>query len=659
MAPDPGEGAYTVHCALARLVPDARHVEAFQDAVVRVTQATTRATELLNLYVRDRLEHHGGAGLESMFKPNWLLGAYHAVTATTKRTAHPDPALAAVAEQYMQGAEKPDRTGLTQCLTYECINLAAVGSTNVWKHFRARVLKHVQTSFALGDVAYKQLSKEDKRRRRLALLQVGDDLCRPPAEDRRSPDEYHIWIDAERHRLGIDAAVGNCDGKPLLYHLKAHPERFLKAMYLMSKDRVAAERAAFALFPLRRTLMPRHIRVDQKVLNDLLGLKMSSKQANARHEATGRAPDSGRAKKRAKDDPSLVAEKQEVFSAVLDLRAAKVRRCHQFDFSFTTDGVSAHLLMRNPKKVAAPKGKRKRDEGVEVLPTSIPTRGRWSIDALKHASRHRLDDLHIVGIDPGKRELIHAVDVDADAKTTPSVRYTLAERRRDLRTRQYEAEVHHATPSVVAAAEQQLSLLNSKAPSLEGFAAYVKRRHELLTEVPEWQAFYAEVDHRRRRHKTFVKTQASETKLVKKLQAMHGKKDSRQLVLAYGAWGLTAGPQVCNKGNPPAIGAGLMKKLDHHFVVVPTPEHYTSKTCVACGGLCGAHPTLRTNKDKEIRGLRVCQHEGCGLFQNRDRTGAINIGRQLRRLLRGDEPLRPMNDEELEFHRLNVCLACD
>lgn len=658
MAPDPGKREYTVHCALSRLVPDECHVEVFQDAAIRVNQATTRATELLNLYVRDRLEHHGGTGLELIFKPNWLLGAYHAVTSTKRRPAHPDPALAAVAEQYMQGAEKPDRTGLTQCLAYECINLAAVGSTNVWKHFRSRVLKHVQTTFALEDAEYKKLSKDDKRLRRLALLQAGDDLCRSPTEAYRSPNEYHDWIVSERQRLGIDGAVGNWGGKPLLYHLKAHPERFLKAMYIMSTDRVAAERAAFSLFPLRRTLVPRHIRIDQKVLDDLLGLKMKGKQVKARHVATERVPGSGRAKKRAKDDPSLVAEKQELFGAVFDLRAAKVRRRHHFAFNFTTDGFSSHLLMHNPAK-AAPKGKRKRDEEVEVLPTSIPTRGRWSIDALKHASRNPDAELHVIGIDPGKIELIHAVDADADAKTTPSVRYTRKERYRDMRTRQYEAEMRYVKPWVASAAEQELSLHNSKAPSLEGFAAYVRRRHGLLAEVPEWEAFYAELDHRRRRHKTFVKTQASETKLYKKLEGMHDQSDRRQLVLAYGAWGLVAGPQACNKGNPPAIGVGLMKKLDHRFVVVPTPEHFTSKTCVACGGLCEAHPTLRTKKDKEIRGLRVCQHEGCGLYQNRDRTGAINIGRQLRRLLRGDAPLRPMNDEELEFKRLELCLTCD
>jgi transposase len=92
---------------------------------------------------------------------------------------------------------------------------------------------------------------------------------------------------------------------------------------------------------------------------------------------------------------------------------------------------------------------------------------------------------------------------------------------------------------------------------------------------------------------------------------------------------------------------------------MPTPEHHTSKTCVGCGGTCGPHPTLKTKKDKEIRGLRVCQHEGCGLLQNRDKTGATNIGINGVRLLHDQPPIRPMTDEELEFHRLAVCVECD
>jgi hypothetical protein len=70
------------------------------------------------------------------------------------------------------------------------------------------------------------------------------------------------------------------------------------------------------------------------------------------------------------------------------------------------------------------------------------------------------------------------------------------------------------------------------------------------------------------------------------------------------------------------------------------------------------HPTLKTNNDKSIRGLRVCQHEGCGLLQNRDKTGATNIGLQFQKLVSGQPSIRVMSDEELEFNRLALCAEC-
>ena len=55
----------------------------------------------------------------------------------------------------------------------------------------------------------------------------------------------------------------------------------------------------------------------------------------------------------------------------------------------------------------------------------------------------------------------------------------------------------------------------------------------------------------------------------------------------------------------------------------------------------------------------MCQHEGCGLLQNRDRTGATNIGKQFLRLFAGAPPLRTMSEEELAFHEASACLECD
>ena len=99
----------------------------------------------------------------------------------------------------------------------------------------------------------------------------------------------------------------------------------------------------------------------------------------------------------------------------------------------------------------------------------------------------------------------------------------------------------------------------------------------------------------------------------------------------------------CNRGRPPCIEAGLMKRLSRRFLVAPTPEHHTSKTCAKCLGPCGAHPTLhhrrrvRSNgectwRDVSIGGLRLCQQEDCKFLQNRDRAAAGLIGLNLFRL---------------------------
>tara|TARA_B110001452_G_scaffold154054_1_gene128199 strand:- start:202 stop:2163 length:1962 start_codon:yes stop_codon:yes gene_type:complete len=652
MAPDPGGHEYTAACAANKAIPDSNHLAAIRDAVLRVHNCTMAATELLNLYVRDRIENHNGTGLADVFKPNWLLNAYHEVKVSTGKPKG-DEALHTVFETHMKDLDRPAGKGITQALTYECINLAAVGSTNVWKHFQKRVVAFTRTHFALSEEAYKQLSKDQRRARKLAVLQAAEDVCRNPSNPHRSPAEYHAWVDATRARLGIDAAVGEWSDKPLLYHLKVHPERFLVAMHLMSTSSVEAGRKAFALFPLRRSNVPRHVRFDKAVLDELLHLGAAYARNKSKSKST---PDlnttqSGRAPKRKRDDPSLIEEKAEVFNQVLDLRAAGVHRRHHFAFAFTTDGFSVHLNMHVPGKSGGGKAAK------TTKLTAMPTRGIHSIDALKALAKK--NEVHTVGIDPGKRELIVAVDTD-DPQHAPVVRYTLAQRRRDLRTRQYTDECRRSKPQPVAVVEEELSLLNSKAPSLAAFAAFAAKRRQLKRECPSMAEFYTDEAHRHRRRKTKIKAQQSEARLVKQLQTMHTAGDGRQLVLAYGAWGLAAGRpnMACNKGNPPAIGVGLMKKLALHFVVAPTPEHYTSKTCAACMGTCGPHPTLKTKTNKEIRGLRVCQNEGCGHFWNRDKLGARNIGTQFQRLFTNQGPLKALTDEEAEFHRLNVCLEC-
>jgi hypothetical protein len=638
--PPTSDGVHTVGCALEKLIPDADQLKAIQEAVASTHKTTILATELLNIHLR-RVIDDPDEDLSCFFNGSWLLNAYNEVTigkCKVKLVAE----LHKTMEMYMPSFSAPHRSGIQQCLLYDARNLATVAANQVWMHFQQRILTHVRRMFALTKDEYVILSKDEKRHRKLELMQVATDMCCIPGTPWQSPSSYHAWIQAERQRLDIDGAVGVWNNKPILYHLKTRPYRFLRTMALISAECEAAGGRAFSLYPLRRSYVPRHVRFDQKALRDLLRIGKSEyiKERDKKRKRSD-IDDPQSSKRRTKDE--MKDENIELFNSILDLRAAGVARRKRFDFAFTTDGVCARLQMRTQTS---------NDNSKEL--TSMPKRGIWAIDQLKHVSR--LDQLHVVGVDLGKRELLVGVDMD-DKHATP-IRYTQKQRLRDLRSRQYAHEASCAKPQGIKDAEAKLTGLNSRTSNLDRFCLYCQMRHESFDEC---LTFYSDLSHRKRRWKTSIKTQQSEARLYKALQSIQKKSDNRSIVLAYGSWGMIAGRAgaACNRGNPPCIGVGLMKKLSKHFVVAPTPEAYTSKTCCRCFSPCGPWEEKESEMGKKIRGLRRCTQRDCMLPLNRDRNAATNIGTNFQRLFNGDAPIRSMSDEDLAFHNATLCLECE
>jgi hypothetical protein len=673
--PPESDGIRTIGCSVSKLIPNEEHLVKIQGAVAATHKATILATELLNIHLRRCLEEDPYQDFSCFFDRTWLLNAYNEVTYGSRKVKVVE-ALRYSRDTYMPYFDAPERTGIQQCLLYDAGNLATVAATNVWYHFQPRMLAHVRRIFTIDEAQYNTLSKDAKRQRKLELMKVTSDMCRLPTQTLESSSEYHSWIIEERQRLRIDVAIGDLKGDSFLYHLKARPHRFLYALSIISGERQAEGKNAFALYPLRRHYVPRHIRFDQKALRDLLGFgasdyikdlakqrqKMKRTQQNngknlskdeewdlpplvAQSADTGVSPkecdtsqpydEKQKPKRRTKEE--MKEENEELFQQILDLRAAKVQHRYSFDYAFTTDGVYARVQMKKNSKNSH---------------SGIVKRGIWAIDALKH--QFRLEDLHPIGIDPGKRELIVGVDMD-DPINSSTVRYTMAQRLRDLRSRQYCDENTRDKTQEVKEAETGMTGFNSRAIDLGTFCEYCNKRHESLELLLEC---YSKLQYRRRRWKTIIKTQQSEERLYKQLEALQN--DSRPLVLAYGSWGMVAGKPgaACNRGNPPCIGVGLMRKLSKRFLVSPTPEAYTSKTCSRCFGDCGPCFETEDIMGKKIRGLRRCTQRDCMLFLNRDKNGATNIGTNFKRLFEDQGPIKTMTEEDLEFHRASLCLEC-
>ena len=473
--PPTSDGIKTVGCSLLKLIPDVSHLNAIQNAVLSVHRCSILVTELLNVHLRRCLSNGNTANMECFFNASWILNAYNEVT-HGKRQVKVVDCLKETKDQYMPAFEPPDRSGIQQCLLYDARNLATVAATSVWMHFRSRILTHVKRLHAIDKATYDMLSKKEKRKRRLTLMQIASDICRIPTEEYQSACEHHAWVNAERMRLGIDKAVDEWNGKPLLYHLKEKPHRFLECMYIMSSEREANGMSAFSLYPLRRNFVPRHVRFDQKAIRDLLHLgrsdyiKQKAKHRNKKRKADeiGLPPvddeTSNNVKRRSKKE--MQDENEALFQSVLDLRSANVQRRYQFDYAFTTDGVCARLQMRAVKK------------GQSNALQHLPHRGIWAINELKRVSR--LDEMKVVGIDPGKRELVVGVDMENPLKKP--IRYTQQQRLRDMRSRQYTDESRRIKPSNVQDAEAKLSGYNSRSVDLHIFCAYCGQRHKMMDE---------------------------------------------------------------------------------------------------------------------------------------------------------------------------------
>ena len=660
---------------MRKLMLHEEDVDVIEGAVHRVHQIVILGTELANLLLRRWVELGKVSKLAKLFDANFLCKLFNAVSSGSgKQTSYAElDDVFDVLQNHMflkkedKMIQLPSRQGLTQCLAYEARSLATVAANNVWMHFVKRVGSHVrnyldnQTELqGMNTVAIKTL------RHKITL-----DMCRTPTTEYRSPLQFHSWIDSERLRLGlsddlfIDSQLAEL--RPLLYHLKKSPQQFVPAMVIMCNERERRKQSTFALFPLRRSLTPRHVHFDEKCFRELLRLGtnpqhvQSKKNNKVTHETNveNEVPVGKKRVRRSKEE--LVPEKELFFDKLVNLRSCQIRNPENFAFHLTTDGVCARVLMNRKAKPKNDNSSKKQRQ--------FPTRGVWCIDALKdEARKSRGAGVHVIGIDPGKRELVVAVDMDdthqgntkRERRGRSAVRYTQKQRAFEIKCGEYDATV---ILSEVISKEMELTLCdtNSRSASFDTFKEYVGARR-LVLEV--CLPLYANVKFRKRRWKTYMKTQRSEARLFNRLRSLHDEKqDRRTMVLAYGSWGLVAGRpgMACNKGNPPCIGVGLMRKLAKHFVVCPTPEAYTSKTCCKCLGTCGPCTEIDDERvsqgKKQVRGLRRCQNEECMIFLNRDRNGATNIGNNFKRLFGGELPICDLNEAEAELHQLGF--LCD
>ena len=695
------------------------HQRLVQDAVVRMHRIKLIASEFFVLHVHRCLDR--GLTLP-VVDQSWIRRLFmhashlHAegVAQTSDDTAHDDDDSsidATVAQlEATRTYDRPSRSGLTQMLSAEAKLLVATYETNICVHYKSRIHRFVRWTFKpefklpLDD--YKQLKTE--------MAQVAADLCRDGRQELVSPYRYHPWIAQYRSFFRLDDLLRS---ETLSYMLKTHPHRFLYSMRLMNRAFEGSGLKRFAIVPLTTTSRPGFVSFDVRTVGEVLrcgtteSRKLKQRAAQKKRDeerrlGTYKSPaEKRRDKQLAKEVMQAEAkqkrEEQRLADARLtesELRETKKRRRQEaidakeakrakavekrradadskdsffssfarfrvnaargfeFSHSFKTDGVSVRLLYERPNYVP----KQPRRQGV-------PKRGLYAIDTLKHLSSLTVDEMQVIGIDPGMIDLIHCVDPDRILETQPigeppaSLVYTAARRKHETCSVLYEKRMEEEkkqTPDVLAV-EGEMGKYSKRSTDRDVLLSYFDARRSGSISL---DAFYGDLRYRIRRWRSFQKEQRSIQKLIHRIEGMRTKET---MVLAYGS-AVTAISKLRPKGVAPCINMGLRRRLSKHFVVVDTPEHYTSQTCSVCHCQCGPFTELEEQRRKElklkreqetvgcsctsdakrhahkrcheIRGLRRCQNVDCGVILHRDRNAAINIATNFRRLYSG-QPL--------------------
>ena len=299
------------------------------------------------------------------------------------------------------------------------------------------------------------------------------------------------------------------------------------------------------------------------------------------------------------------------------------------------------------------------------------------------ALRQRLMAAHrsqlLVGVDPGRHELLSMATLEctvSDAtgrrRAERKLRYTRLQRRNETgaphqaqRRRQLDASlwskktddkrvVDEPLKQRVREAQEALSGTCGRASDLVRFGEYLEAKWLCLKLCGAHLS--RKLEYRALRYKAWAGRRRSENRLVRSIRAKFG----RGAVLAIGDWS-----KVCRtsgfRGLAPTPGVGLRRRLARDFLVVGTPEAYTSQRCSECGSevrpvaeRCKV-PTSKKrraaatgvdqekedekSKDADVRGLRQCVSTQCGIRWNRDLNSARGIVRNAVELARSGRPL--------------------
>ena len=497
--------------------------------------------------------------------------------------------------------EQLDYEYMSNVLSYLCEDIMTMYENNIQLHYVDYVERFVNVVWKKKMVVEKirkifPTKKEKETRIRhleKELRKIKNDLLNVESNvDYTAHPHYHKWITQQKKHILPDKE--KFQKQSIYYDLKCKPMDYLPCMIAMMKRVENDEETISNVFPLRTSISPGYIRLDTITLVYLLLRKEQGKKSDYKNQGNTK-------KHEDKIWKFFFRTEKKIF--------------HKTDFSFhhmiSTDGVGVSILFIRDDLVGKRLPNAKKGISKELY-----------IDELNDYSA--LQNKKIIGIDPGKSDLIYCVDdASKDAKV---FRYSQDQRRKETKMKKYNniilgMKTNKIQGKSVIDYETDLSLYNRKTLCMDKFKAYINEKNRINYILFD---FYSKYLFRKLKFGRHINIKRNEQKMMSDFRKMYGNPD--EIVICIGDWE----QRQQMKYKEPTLGIGMRSLFrKNKYKVYLVDEFRSSCKCSKCdGGVCEkfmVRKNPKPNKDEMrlVHGLLRCK-SGCGSW-NRDRNGSSNI----------------------------------
>jgi len=495
-----------------------------------------------------------------------------------------------------------DYAGLNTVLDYLKEDVITMYENNIQLHYVEYVERYVNVVWKKKMIVDKirKLGKTQKERevrvRNLCaeLRKIKNDLLNVDGKPYQSNNYYHKWIAEQKQH--ILPHRNKFEKNSVMYDLKCKTMEYFPCMIFMMKQVENDGESVNNVFPLRSEIAPKYIRLDTTTLVNLLLRK--------EHGTKGFFKTNGELKK----------NEDKIWKFFF---RTERKMFHKTGFSFhhmvSTDGIGLSILLLRDDLVGKKLPMMKKGISKELY-----------IDELDDYSTLR--DKKIVGVDPGKEDLIYCVD---DASKDANVfRYSQNQRRKETKMKKYNniilaMKTNKIEGKTIIEYETELSHFNRKSLQITKYKEYLREKNRINHILFQ---YYRKELFRKLKFGKYINIKRNEQQMISNFKKAYGNADN--VVICIGDWE----QRKQMKYKEPTLGKGIRTLFrKNNFNVFLVDEFRSSCKCSKCdGGVCEkfmvrTHPNKKKNKDelRLIHGLLRCK-SGCGSW-NRDRNGSSNI----------------------------------